>query len=76
MQVTGKGLVREDRTKTQAGIRTLALPTFAVNILLRRQVQEPANEVDAVFATRNGTWVSAHNVRRQWRAVRADAGLE
>ena len=36
----------------------------------------PPNPNNAAFATRNGTWVSSHNVRRQWRTVREGTGLE
>jgi integrase len=45
-------------------------------MLLRRQVNATANPHDAVFCSRRGTWLSPHNVRRQWREARKDAGLE
>lgn len=76
VQITGRGIVRQDATKSAAGRRTLFLPRFAVEVLLRRRVTSPTNPLNAVFATRNGTWVSAHNVRRQWRAIREGTGLE
>lgn len=31
---------------------------------------------DAIFNSRCGTWLSPHNVRRQWREARKAAGLE
>ena len=76
IQIKGHGIVRQDATKSAAGRRTVYLPRFAVEVLLRRQTQEPSNSNNAVFATRNGTWVSAHNVRRRWRAIRDGTGLE
>lgn len=76
VQLKDAGIVRQDSTKSTGGLRTLFLPGFAVDVLRRRRVKAPVNGLDAVFATRNGTWVSAHNVRRQWRAIRAEAGLD
>ena len=76
VQVKGVGIVRQPVPKSDAGRRTMMLPPFAVEVLLRRMVNAPMNLNDAVFATRNGTWISAHNVRRQWRAIREDTGLE
>ena len=76
VEVKGQGIKRKDRTKTDAGMRTLTLPAFAANVLLRRRVECPPNDLDAVFASRNGTWMSANNVRRQWRSIRTEIGLE
>lgn len=76
VQLKDAGIVRQDSTKSAAGLRTLFLPGFVFDVLRRRRAKAPANGLDAVFATRNGTWVSAHNVRRQWRAIRGEAGLE
>jgi integrase len=74
--VKGKGFFRQDWTKTDAGYRTLILPRFAVGMLMAREITAAANSIDAIFATRKGTWVSPQNVRRLWRQVRADTGLE
>lgn len=76
VQVTGRGLIRQSKPKTRAGYRVLTLPTFAVNVLLRRRVECPPNENDAVFATRTGRWMSASNFRRAWRQIRQEVGLE
>jgi integrase len=73
--VKGKGYYRQPWTKTNAGYRTLTLPRFATDLLLRRQVNATGNP-DAIFCSRRGTWLSPHNVRRQWREARKDAGLE
>ncbi|MFI6078895.1 tyrosine-type recombinase/integrase [Actinoplanes sp. NPDC051343] len=74
--VKGKGLFRQDWTKTDAGFRVVVLPQFATRMLARRLQGAVVNDLDAVFTTRNGTWLSPNNVRRQWRQARADTGLE
>jgi integrase len=74
--VKGRGYYRQGWPKSAAGFRTLVLPRFAVAVLLRRYVAARPNPYDAVFASRRGTWLSPHNVRRQWRQVRAETGLE
>ncbi|MDR7254150.1 integrase [Nocardioides sp. BE266] len=73
---TGKGTYRKAKPKSDASKRTLALPSFAVAVLLRRQIEQPTNPHDAVFATRNGTWHQVGNIERRWRAIRADTDLE
>lgn len=74
--VKGKGLFRQDWTKTDAGFRIIVLPSFATRMLRRRRQSKITNGLDAVFATRKGTWLSPNNVRRQWRQARADTGFE
>jgi integrase len=74
--VKGKGLFRQEWTKTDAGYRMLVLPRFAVGMLLARKLVAADNPNDAIFASRRGTWLSPPNVRRQWRQARADTGLE
>jgi integrase len=74
--VKGKGLFRQEWTKTDAGYRMLVLPRFAVGMLLARKLVAADNPNDAIFASRRGTWLSPNNVRRQWRQARAEADLE
>jgi integrase len=74
--VKGTGYYRQPWTKTNAGYRTLTLPRFATDMLLRRQVDATSNPHDAILCSRRGTWLSPHNVRRQWREARKAAGLE
>jgi len=74
--VKGKGLFRQGWTKTDAGFRIVVLPQFATRMLLRRRQTAVVNDLDAVFTTRKGTWLSPNNVRRQWRQARKDTGLE
>jgi integrase len=72
----GRGVFRQPWTKSDAGYRTVFLPRFAVDMLLHRQVEAQPNQHDAIFATRNGTWLSPNNVRRQWREARKHTDLE
>jgi integrase len=72
----GKGFFRQEWTKSEAGYRTVILPTFAVAMLQGRQLVAVAYPIDAIFPSRRGTWLSPQNVRRQWRQARADTGLE
>lgn len=76
VSLKGIGIVRQDSPKTESSRRTLTIPSFAVEMLTRRREQLGTNDLDAVFVTRNGTWVSAHNIRRAWRDIRSQAGLE
>lgn len=66
---TGKGTYRKPRLKSDAGYRTLTLPDEARDIILRRMVEKPGNPLDAVFATRNGTWFQVSNVENTWNRV-------
>ena len=68
---TAKGTYR----KALPTSRTLGLTGFGVEVLQRREQFGTRNELDAVFATRNGTWHQVNNVERRWRQIRADAGL-
>ena len=73
--VKGKGLFRQEWTKSDAGYRMVVLPRFAVGMLLARKLVAAENPNDAIFASRRGTWLSPNNVRRQWRQARAETGL-
>jgi integrase len=80
LSVTGKinssgRAVREDWTKTGNGIRTFVLPAFAVATLRVRKMRQKPNPLDAVFATRSGTWYTTSNMQRAWGKIRDAAGL-
>jgi integrase len=73
----GKGTYRKPAPKSEASVRTVALPAFAVGLLRRRRTQEGSeNALDAVFVTRNGTWHQVSNVERRWRQIRKDTDLD
>lgn len=68
----GGGLVRQGRTKTDAGYRVVKLPRFARDTLLRLSVDAKATADDLVFPSSTGTLRDPHNVRRQWRDARGE----
>jgi integrase len=73
---TGKGTYRKPKPKSDSSKRTIALPPFAVDVLMRRRVEQRPNHYNAVFATRNGTWHQVGNIERRWRTIRADTGFD
>jgi len=73
---TGKGTFRQPWTKTDAGYRTLILPPFAVDILMRRMIENTANQHGAVFPTRRGTWRQISNWERMWNRVVDDTAFD
>lgn len=76
VRVAGQGLSRQATPKTAAGYRTVTLPRFAVETLLRRQVHGWPNAYDVVFPSTTGTLRDPHNLRRQWREARHAAGFD
>jgi len=72
----GKGTYRKASPKSDASVRTVVLPDFAIAVLKRRQAAVRENPNDAVFPTRNGTWQQVNNVERRWRQIRKDTGLD
>jgi integrase len=72
----GRGTYRKDSPKSDSSRRTVALPAFAVAVLERRLRTQTPNAIDAVFATRNGTWHQVSNVSRRWGEVRKDTELD
>lgn len=73
---TGAGTFRQPWTKSSAGYRTLYVPPFVVEILLRRQVENRANPHGAVFPTRRGTWRQISNWERMWNQVVDDTAYD
>ena len=71
----GKSTYRKATPKSDSSARTVVLPAFAVQLLLRRAEALP-NDLDAVFTTRNGTWHQVVNVERRWRTIRKDTGFD
>lgn len=76
VRVTGKGLIRDDETKTAAGLRTVALPKFAVTALQhRRSLPYFGQHPEIVFPSTAGTWRDPSNFGRDWRRVREELGM-
>jgi integrase len=73
---TGAGLLRLASTKTgHSGDRLIPLPSWAVTMLKRRRLAI-ASEVTPVFPDSLGGWRDPSNVRRVWRQVRDNAGID
>ncbi len=72
----GRGTYRKASPKSDASVRTVVLPDFAVAMLKRRQAAARENPNEAVFPTRNGTWQQVNNVERRWRQIRQGTGLD
>ncbi|WP_084222251.1 tyrosine recombinase XerC [Rhodococcus sp. Chr-9] len=71
IRVRRAGIIRESATKSAAGMRTLPLPGFAVEMLEARE-----RRADMVFPSAVDTYRDPDTVSRQWRQVRAALGLE
>ncbi|PZE23896.1 tyrosine recombinase XerC [Curtobacterium sp. MCBD17_028] len=67
VQITGQGLRRQERPKSDSSHRTLGLPSFAVAMLLRRRTE---SQGEWVFPSSTGTLRAPNNMRRQWRDFR------
>jgi integrase len=73
---TGVGLLRLPSTKTgERGERLIPLPSWAITMLKKRRLAI-ASGVQPVFPDSLGGWRDPSNVRRVWRKVRDDAGIE
>lgn len=68
----GKGCYRQDHTKTDAGLRTVILPRFAVEALRRQHARGIPSAEGLVFPTRTGAARWPSNVRTAWRSVRGE----
>lgn len=76
VRVKGEGLVIQDRVKSATSRRKLALPRFAVDMLLRRQVEAYPNPWNVVFPSSALTLKDPAGWQDQWRAFRDTLGEE
>lgn len=74
VRATGQGLQRIDETKSAAGMRTVPLPSFAVDALAARKGREHFGDKEMIFPSTTGTWRDPNNFGKQWRAAREDLG--
>jgi integrase len=75
-RIAGKGLIRVEVTKTAAGRRRLALPSFAVDALRQRRSLPFLGEHPVImFPSTAGTWRDPNNFGREWRKVRGELGV-
>jgi integrase len=76
MRIKGEGLIRVDETKTAAGRRTIALPSFAVDALRqRRSLPYLGQHPMIMFPSTAATWRDPNNFGRDWRRVREELGV-
>lgn len=75
--VTGSGIVRQDKPKTRAGERSVALPPFGEEIIRRRYKARWAGvRDDVVFPSSSLGYLDPNNLRRVWRSARHAAGYD
>ncbi|WP_280442376.1 tyrosine-type recombinase/integrase [Nocardia brasiliensis] len=72
IRIKGKGLIRQEWTKTDSGYRTVVLPQFVIDTLRRVEAEAVANELDLVFPNRDGGIWDPHNFNRLWRQARGE----
>lgn len=70
----GQGLQRDDTAKSEAGLRTLPLPQFAIDVLNQRRQLPFLGEQQMIFASTAGTFRDPNNFNTQWRQVRDGLG--
>jgi integrase len=75
-RIPGQGMIRESFTKTEAGMRALPLPAFAITMLMGRQVAALGNLHDVVFPSALGTLRDPSAVHKQWRTARSCLKLD
>lgn len=73
---TEAGLIRQCHAKKAAGFRTVSVPRFAADVLLRRSMEELPNTRDLVFPSSTGTLREVNNFERKWRDARTSEHLQ
>ncbi|WP_167550866.1 tyrosine-type recombinase/integrase [Cryobacterium arcticum] len=72
-RVRGVGIVRQEIPKSDSSNRTLSLPQFAVDMLVRRRVE---SHCPWVFGSATGTLRWPENVRAQWAVAVKGTAVE
>jgi integrase len=75
VRVAGEGLKWLPVTKSAAGLRTLPLPRFAVDMLAARRAVPYFGAQPMIFPSTAGTWRDPNNFGKQWRTAREDLGV-
>ncbi|QKT12172.1 tyrosine-type recombinase/integrase [Rhodococcus sp. W8901] len=75
VRAKGAGLQRVQAAKTAAGLRTIALPLFALEALKRRADEPQLGQLGVIFPSTSGTLRDPNNFGKQWRKVRDDLGV-
>lgn len=77
VEVKGHPLIRQPLPKTEGGYRVIVLPSFAVEMLMRRRKNARSSDLnDPVFASRTGSWYYPNNLQDTWRLIRAANDLD
>ena len=76
VRAKGAGLLRVEAAKSAAGLRTIPLPLFALEMLKRRADQPQQSTLGVIFPSTAGTLRDPNNFGKQWRKVRAELGVE
>ncbi|WP_025159308.1 site-specific integrase [Leifsonia aquatica] len=71
VRVKGQGLLRQPHTKTDAGERTIVVPSRVVDMLVRRRV---GSQTDLVFPSMFGKLRDPNNTLADWRDHRDEVG--
>jgi integrase len=75
VRITGKGALLQERAKTDAGWRVIAVPDDIVELLRKRLAMSwPCNELGLIFPTAMGAVRNPTNVQRGLRVVSARIG--
>lgn len=75
VRAVGKGVIRQEHTKTDAGGRRIRLPGALVGILGDRRVRGGPNPHGLVFPTVLGNLRDPRNTARDWSTARARLGI-
>ncbi|VBA60558.1 Tyrosine recombinase XerD [Mycobacterium attenuatum] len=75
IRVPSEGLLRVDETKSTAGRRTVPLPKFAVEMLLKRRQRPYLGEQAVIFPSTAGTLRDPNNFGKEWRTARKELGV-
>ncbi|MFF2632908.1 tyrosine recombinase XerC [Microbacterium sp. NPDC058021] len=75
VRATGRGVIRQEHTKTEAGTRRIQLPGALVGILGDRRFRIGPNPHDLVFPTVLGNIRDPRNTARDWAAARVRLNL-
>lgn len=65
VRVKGRGLVRQDHTKT-GDVRVLPLPAPLLAVLMKRRVSDRPNLYGAVFPSSTGTFLDPRSFHKRW----------
>lgn len=75
VRATGRGVIRQQHTKTDAGTRRIQLPAGLVSILGDRRVRGGPNNDGLVFPTVLGKMRDPRNTARDWALARERMGV-